>query len=117
MIEIDNFPVGGETPEVYQRCVLISGRVKCSSPVAPEKADSYITTRVLDDNKQPLFPEQRWPTHRGNFKALVLLSPGLNRVNFSAEVEDELQPLSYRVEVSSLPSITTKLCLLTHHSS
>jgi hypothetical protein len=94
MIEVHNFAVGGEVSEVYQRCVLVSGKVHCGSQVALEKADSYITTQVLDDNKQPLFPQQRWPMHHGYFKALVLLSPGRNTVSLSATLEDAPEDLS-----------------------
>ena len=99
MIEVDNIAVGGEVQEVYQRCVLLSGKVLCKNQVALDKADSYITTEVLDDNKQPLFPQQRWPMHHGHFKAVVLLSPGRNTVSLSATLEDGLQDLSQRTTV------------------
>jgi hypothetical protein len=102
MIKVDNFVVGGrEAPEVYQRCVLVSGKVNCQ--VALEKADSYITTEVLDENQKPLFPQQRWPMHHGHFKALVLLSPGRNTITLSATLEDGPQDLSQRTAVRRLP--------------
>ncbi|KAK4238137.1 putative peptidase family-domain-containing protein [Achaetomium macrosporum] len=79
MIELDNFSLGqGHVHEVYQRCILVSG--KCDAAIAQEKDDGYVVVEVKDDANQSSFPEQRWPICRGYFKALVLISPGLNRV-------------------------------------
>jgi hypothetical protein len=84
MFELDNFTAGeGSTvQEVYQRCILVSG--KCNTTTACDNDEGYVVVETKDDADQPLFPEQRWPMCRGYFKALVLLSPGLNRVIISS---------------------------------
>ncbi|KAL2134850.1 hypothetical protein VTI74DRAFT_10656 [Chaetomium olivicolor] len=80
MFTLDNFETGQHTAvqDVYQRCVLLSG--KCSSSAALDNDDGYIVVETRDDAGYPSFPEQRWPMCRGYFKALVLLSPGTNKV-------------------------------------
>lgn len=80
MFQFDNFTTG-ESPEiheVYQRCILLSG--KCDTEIECENDDSHVRVETKDEAGQPLFPEQRWPMSRGSFKALVLLTPGLNKV-------------------------------------
>ncbi|KAL2177528.1 putative peptidase family-domain-containing protein [Thermothelomyces heterothallicus CBS 202.75] len=80
MLQVDNFPAGdgAEVTEVYQRCILVSGR--CSTSLALEQDEGYIRVETNDDSDKTLFPEQRWPMCRGHFKALVLLSPGINKI-------------------------------------
>lgn len=82
MIELCNFPGShGAEPEVfevYQRCILVSGQ--CTTNAAIEDEVGSVVAQVRDSADASLFPEQRWPMCRGNFKALVLLSTGLNRV-------------------------------------
>lgn len=125
MIELDNFPVGSdaEVSEVYQRCVLISG--KCSSDAANKNDEGYVVVQTNDTANQTQFPEQRWPTCRGHFKALVLLSPGVNKIILTSEqdVSDRVEvcpsPLNrnlYRLTSSSLPS-DTPLCSKHHLST
>jgi hypothetical protein len=84
MIELDNFQAGEDAvvSEVYQRCVLLSGR--STTIQAQETKDGCVVVETKDDSGQALFPEQQWPMCLGHFKALVLLSPGLNRVAITA---------------------------------
>ncbi|GAB1315528.1 hypothetical protein MFIFM68171_05738 [Madurella fahalii] len=92
MWELDNFTLEERT--VHQRCVLLSG--KCDSESALEMKDAYIEIGVQDEIDQPLFPRQRWPMCHGFFKALVLLSPGLNRIAISCDLEDSPIELRFR---------------------
>jgi len=100
MIKLDNFSVGpdAEVSEVYQRCVLISG--KCSTDAALGNDQGYVVVQTNDTDDQSQFPEQRWPMCRGHFKALVLLSPGLNKIILTTE-----QDATARVEVYPLPPV------------
>ena len=101
MIELCNFPGSHGTEsegfEVYQRCILVSG--KCTTNAAIEDEDCSVVAHVEDGANASLFPEQRWPMCRGNFKALVLLSPGVNKVIITAG-----QDAPCRVEVKCPPS-------------
>ncbi|KAK4156560.1 putative peptidase family-domain-containing protein [Chaetomidium leptoderma] len=87
MIELYNFPTGqdAEVSEVYQRCVLVSGNVKSSNSAREENDEGYVVVETNDNSNNPLFPEQRWPTCGGYFKALALLSPGLNQIIIKSE--------------------------------
>ncbi|KAL2194409.1 putative peptidase family-domain-containing protein [Corynascus similis CBS 632.67] len=79
MLQLDNFPQGeGAETEVYQRCIIVSGR--CSKSLALGKDEGYVLVESKDVLDQIVFPEQRWPMCRGSFKSLVLLSPGLNKI-------------------------------------
>jgi hypothetical protein len=40
--------------------------------------DDYVLVKTFDSNSHEIFPEQTWPTADGQFKALVMLSPGHN---------------------------------------
>ncbi|KAK3905150.1 putative peptidase family-domain-containing protein [Staphylotrichum tortipilum] len=87
MIELDNFPANGtEVSDVYQRCVLVSG--KCNTNAAIKNDDGHVVVTVKDSAGASLFPEQQWPMCQGYFKALVLLSPGLNKVTIAATDRD-----------------------------
>ncbi|KAL2150598.1 hypothetical protein VTH82DRAFT_7161 [Thermothelomyces myriococcoides] len=105
MLQVDNFSVGDEVEvtEVYQRCILMSG--KCSTSQALEQDEGYIRVETNDDSNQTLFPEQRWPMCRGYFKALVLLSPGVNRIIITSGDEDaachlEMPPLHLAILIA-----------------
>ncbi|KAJ4314114.1 hypothetical protein N0V94_006628 [Neodidymelliopsis sp. IMI 364377] len=41
-------------------------------------SDDFISIKTTGSNDLEVFPEQTWPVHNGYFKALVMLSPGLN---------------------------------------
>lgn len=60
--------------EVYQRCVLVSGMIVA----CPDEGFVQISTR--SDSDATLFPDQRWPLVKGHFKALLMLTPGTNRI-------------------------------------
>ncbi|KAK3303660.1 putative peptidase family-domain-containing protein [Chaetomium strumarium] len=100
MIELDNFSLGeGQVHEVYQRCILVSG--KSNDAGALENGDGNVVVEVKDEVNRSSFLVQRWPMCRGYFKALVLLSPGLNKVlistapdsNGSTEISVRYTPL------------------------
>ncbi|KAL2161860.1 hypothetical protein VTH06DRAFT_7644 [Thermothelomyces fergusii] len=104
MLQVDNFPAGdgAEVTEVYQRCILVSG--KCSTSQALEQDEGYIRVETNDDSDQALFPEQRWPMCRGHFKALVLLSPGINRIIITS---GEDSPCRLELSVRYVPLLQT----------
>jgi hypothetical protein len=66
--------------EVYQRCVLISG--KCLSDVKP---DDHVVVETKNEAGELVFPDQRWPMYQGVFKALVMLTPGPNTIIFKSD--------------------------------
>ncbi|EMD88431.1 hypothetical protein COCC4DRAFT_205340 [Bipolaris maydis ATCC 48331] len=66
----------GET--IHQRCLLVAGTYGFE---AAEGSYIHVTTKAA--NKSENFPEQTWPLAGGHFKALVMLSPGLNRLEFA----------------------------------
>lgn len=72
MLTVDNIQDG---EEVYQRCVLITGRIDAFE-------DSHVQISTLSNTGKTLFPDQQWPTCEGYFKALVMLSPGNNKLVF-----------------------------------
>lgn len=65
----------GET--VHQRCLLVTGHLP-----APDHAEAdYVVVSTTDPaSGYATFPSQRWPLCQGWFKALVILSPGANKV-------------------------------------
>ncbi|XP_014557357.1 hypothetical protein COCVIDRAFT_15360 [Bipolaris victoriae FI3] len=66
----------GET--IHQRCLLVTGTYGFE---AAEGSYIHVTTKAA--NKSENFPEQTWPLAGGHFKAMVMLSPGLNRLEFA----------------------------------
>lgn len=94
MIQLDNFPTD-EVSEVYQRCVLVSG--KCNTDSARELNDGHVVVETGDGFGKTLFPEQRWPMCHGHFKALLLLSPGLNKITITTQddIRTEVQSLAF----------------------
>ena len=71
MLSLNNIEDG---EEVYQRCVLVTG--KCRN--APE--DGHVAVSTLTEGGKTIFPDQQWPMYQGHFKALLLLSPGNNKI-------------------------------------
>ncbi|KAF2492311.1 hypothetical protein BU16DRAFT_529656 [Lophium mytilinum] len=71
-VKLDNIE-DGET--VHQRCVLISGQ--CESFT---KGEDFISISTLVAYGSDAFPVQNWPAAEGQFRALIILSPGLNKV-------------------------------------
>ncbi|KAF1937444.1 metallopeptidase [Clathrospora elynae] len=74
----------GET--IHHRCLLVTGTC---APTAAEGSYIHVTTKGA--NKGEIFPEQTWPTAGGNFKALVMLSSGLNTLEFAYVCNDCLE--------------------------
>ncbi|KAI0583866.1 Metallopep domain-containing protein [Pyrenophora tritici-repentis] len=74
----------GET--IHQRCLLVTGTYEL-----PAAEGSYIHVATKAANKSETFPEQTWPLAGGNFKALVMLSPGLNILEFAYVCNDCLE--------------------------
>ncbi len=72
MISLTNIEDG---EEVYQRCLLISGRCDDALP------EDFIEVDTKNEAGDPSFPEQRWPVCQGWFKVLVMLSPGANAIS------------------------------------
>ena len=72
---LDNIAEG---EHVHQRCILITGR-----ETLPQQLDGNISVTVTDESGRPSFPRQFWPLCGGHFKALVILSPGQNRLTFT----------------------------------
>lgn len=48
-----------------------------------DAGDHYISIKTTGANNIEVFPEQSWPIHGGNFKALVMLSPGTNKLELT----------------------------------
>ncbi|KAK1750412.1 putative peptidase family-domain-containing protein [Echria macrotheca] len=71
MLSLNNVEDG---EEVYQRCVLVTGR--CLD--APE--NSHVSILTENDAGKTIFPDQQWPMHQGYFKALLILNPGNNKI-------------------------------------
>ncbi|KAI0136886.1 putative peptidase family-domain-containing protein [Xylariales sp. AK1849] len=64
----------GET--VHQHCILLSGRCKIFER---GNQDDFVSVEVTDVFGQA-YPIQNWPVVSGKWKALVMLSPGRNRI-------------------------------------
>jgi hypothetical protein len=71
---------------VSQRCLLVTGTYTLTTAEG-----SYIHVATKGANKADTFPEQTWPIAGGNFKALVMLSPGLNILEFAYVCNDCLE--------------------------
>ncbi|KAJ4364181.1 hypothetical protein N0V83_009637 [Neocucurbitaria cava] len=85
----------GET--VHQRCLLLTGT--CAS-TATEGSYIHVTTKGA--NGSDIFPEQTWLANGGNFKALVMLSPGLNTLELAYVCNDCLEH-TVEVNVNYIP--------------
>ncbi|PGH28241.1 hypothetical protein AJ80_00132 [Polytolypa hystricis UAMH7299] len=84
---LDNISDG---EEVHQRCVLLSGQCPSS-----EKQDGYSETDYIMVNIKDLFgcvsfPPQSWPVARGCFKALVLLTNGVNKITMTCHRDSKV---------------------------
>lgn len=66
-----------DAEEVYQRCVLITGR--CAGSTSD---DALVEVETKNKGHVTTFPTQRWPMCQGYFRALVYLSPGRNYLFF-----------------------------------
>ncbi|KAG9185534.1 hypothetical protein G6011_06865 [Alternaria panax] len=74
----------GET--IHQRCLLITGTYTLTAAEG-----SYIHVATKGASKAESFPEQTWPIAGGNFKALVMLSPGQNMLELAYVCNDCLE--------------------------
>ncbi|KAL1875095.1 hypothetical protein Plec18167_005765 [Paecilomyces lecythidis] len=82
--------VDGET--VHQRCVLLIGQ--CSSNDGEKAGYSQIESisiSTADALGSQSFPVQSWPIAQGRFKALVILSPGVNQLTVEHRREGKVQ--------------------------
>lgn len=65
---------------VYQRCLLVTGRCDQVSD-----NDGHVEVVMEDEyGRRETFPSQRWPLSHGHFKALVILSPGTNKMRITS---------------------------------
>ncbi|KAF2822430.1 hypothetical protein CC86DRAFT_329982 [Ophiobolus disseminans] len=87
--------VYGET--VHQRCLLLNG--ECMSTSTDE---AFISIKTKGINGSEHFPEQTWPAFGGHFKALVILSPGLNQLEITHEI-DPSASFSITIAVNYIP--------------
>ncbi|RMZ68500.1 zinc metallo ase [Pyrenophora seminiperda CCB06] len=71
---------------IIKRCLLVTGTYSLTAAEG-----SYIHVATKGANKAETFPEQTWPLAEGNFKALVMLSPGLNILEFAYVCNDCLE--------------------------
>ncbi|RAR09895.1 zinc metalloproteinase [Stemphylium lycopersici] len=85
----------GET--IHQRCLLVTGTYALDAAEG-----SYIHVATKGANKVECFPEQTWPLAGGNFKAMVMLSPGLNILEFAYVCDDCLEH-TVEISVNHLP--------------
>ena len=77
---------------IFKRCLLVTGTYSLTAIEG-----SYIHVATKGANKAETFPEQTWPLAGGNFKALVMLSPGLNILEFAYVCNDCLE---HTIEIS-----------------
>lgn len=91
----------GET--VHQRCVLISGR--CTS----YDGEDFLSISNLVAYGSEAFPVQNWPVAQGNFKAMVILSPGSNKLilhhNYNGEVQDSIEFIVTYIPLLQFPPL------------
>ncbi|KAK4676506.1 hypothetical protein QC764_401160 [Podospora pseudoanserina] len=72
MLALENFKT--DTIEnVFQRCILITGTTAA--------AIDHILLKAESRRGRPDQPAQPWPVSNGHFKALALLTPGLNTIS------------------------------------
>lgn len=76
-------------------------------PDLPDEApdDDHITISIQDAGRAHTFPIQRWPVSQGQFKALVILSPGENLLTLHYDqngVESRFQ-----IELTYIPQLQT----------
>lgn len=69
-----------DAEEVYQRCVLITGR--CHKSTSDE---AFVEIQSRNKGDETTFPNQRWPMCQGYFRALVYLTPGRNYLFFKGQ--------------------------------
>ncbi|KAF7554334.1 hypothetical protein G7Z17_g2941 [Cylindrodendrum hubeiense] len=81
MFTFDNIQ---DDEEVFQRCVLISGRCEAVA----EGSDTFIQVETRSNGDEISFPTQKWPMSHGWFKALVILTPGVNSIRFMSEGDE-----------------------------
>ncbi|KAF2124387.1 hypothetical protein P153DRAFT_326536 [Dothidotthia symphoricarpi CBS 119687] len=71
---------------VHQRCLLVIGEYQHI-----DEGEHYLSVKTTGANNIEAFPEQTWPIAAGNFKALVMLSPGLNKLELTHLRNDNLE--------------------------
>ncbi|KAH7324142.1 putative peptidase family-domain-containing protein [Stachybotrys elegans] len=97
----------GET--VHQRCVLLYGHY--DGPSAQDHSN-FIRVQTKDEVDEEVFPEQRWLLSHGWFKALVMLSPGDNKLVFYVGNEDQEATVLHIQYVPLLQSPPLHLAIL-----
>jgi hypothetical protein len=85
--------------DIPQRCLLVTGI--CTSFSAGEDTVSVKTTGA---NGIEAFPEQTWPIAGGSFKSLVILSPGLNTLEFTQLHNDNLESTT-KINITYIPML------------
>ncbi|KAJ4991179.1 hypothetical protein SVAN01_03307 [Stagonosporopsis vannaccii] len=85
----------GET--IHQRCLLVTGT--CLS----EGSEDYISVKTNGADDLESFPEQTWPVHSGFFKALIMLSPGSNKVEIIHTTQQHKQEASLKITLQYMP--------------
>lgn len=92
----------GET--VHQRCVLISGR--CTSY---KDGEDFLSISTLVAYGSEAFPVQNWPVAQGNFKAMIILSPGSNKLilhhNYNGEIQDSIEFIVTYIPLLQFPPL------------
>ena len=90
-----NFP-DGET--VYQACILVNGQ--CHDFSQPSEED-FVSVKVIDGFSEGS-RAQHWPVAVGNWKALVILSPGVNHLQFELHHAGDVSG-SHEIVVNYVP--------------
>jgi hypothetical protein len=85
--------------DLFQRCLLVTGI--CTSFSNGEDTVSVKTTGASGIEA---FPEQTWPVAGGGFKALVILSPGLNTLELTQLHNDNLESTT-KINVTYIPML------------
>ncbi|KAK4173667.1 putative peptidase family-domain-containing protein [Triangularia setosa] len=93
MFTLDNFKTG-VVEQVYQRCILITGTTDTTT--------DHILLKSESRRNKPAELEQQWPVSNGHFKALVLLTPGMNTVSLTSNKNDD-DELELRIRYLPLP--------------
>lgn len=89
MLTLENV-VDGEI--VHQRCVLIIGKVEAA-------VDDHVFTLLRNEVGAETFPQQQWPLCSGHFKAMVILSPGINVITIGTSGGGEVRRSSRQTSV------------------
>lgn len=97
------------TLQLRQSILSIDTMTLSTDQSISDNSSDYVVVSTTDDGGRHSFPQQQWPMSCGHFKALLMLSPGINHIAVTVPGNSAVKS---EVRSSSLISDRLRLILL-----